>query len=196
MLPTPSFQKNLIIVLSGSTIRGDIESKAACWFVPRDDAWAWLEERRPFFPQASSQELVALAVLPEDLRGALAATMCNLKVGSGFVDLAACQEPQFSGFTSTSAICLTRVVSLGDAKDLMPRFRQATAFIAKQIALSIPSATRFPNGFISKHATHADAEASMLARIDQIALRGHDASPALLAPALLAPNASAPKPRL
>lgn len=192
--PTPPIKKNLVIALSGASLRGGGESMLSCWFLPRDEAWAWVQARRPLFPQAAAQELVALALLPSDLHRMLACAMCGIDPAgptAGLADLGACQTPRFEPFTETSAICLLSVVSLGGPRELRSRFSRARALIGGQIASAIPSARRFPDGFLNLHATPADAEASMVAHLDQRAL-----TELLCAPASRPARSKGPKLRL
>lgn len=189
MAPTAPHQKNLIIAVTTQGIHSATVGKVASWILPRDETWAWLEDRRPLLPRASSQELVSLALLPEDLRYEMAAVMCGMKLGSAEAnspDLKACSRPHFETYTETSALCVVALLGY-QAKGLAANHRRACEMLGAQIDAALPFATRAPDGFINEHATRADSEAALLALRDQ---------KILVAQSGRAPSRPAPKPRL
>lgn len=176
--PIPAHQRHLFISLSAGTLSTSKDPSNAdpyeVWFLHREDAHAWLEARRPLFPQASSQELVSMAILPEDFRESMAATFCGQPSGSTQVDLAFCSKPDFAVLTQTSAVC--RIQGLAMGSKVRPKiFKAALEAFERQVALAMPMALKMPQGFFA-NLDNADAEARALALRDQIALANTPAS--------------------
>jgi hypothetical protein len=164
MSTTPDFQKNLIIVLSMHGINGTGPSKTSSWLLHRDDAWHWLESRRPFFPSASSQELVALGLLPEDKRLELARIMsgadpCDEKASA---DINFCQTPVFTTFTPTCALCAIPTLASGGPKAFASFFHKADRHLHPHVQAAFPAALRLDGFDLNSHATPSDAEAGAL----------------------------------
>lgn len=172
MIPIPAHQRHLFISFSAGTLGTPPDpsdkNPFEVWLLHREDAHDWLEARRPFFPKASSQELVSMAILPEDFREDLAALFCGLASGSPAVDLAFCSKPDFAVLTQTSAVC--RIQGLAMGRKVKPKiFNSALIAFERQLALAMPTALKMPQGFFS-NLDNPDAEARALAFWDQRAL--------------------------
>lgn len=176
-MTTPSDKTiNLLIVFSAKTLPvGQQPNPSDAWFWKRDDARAWLEARRPLFPHASAQELVSLALLPEDLRDEIAAAFCGQKKPTAQTDSTFCPPPQYSALTASCALCLASGI-LASPKPSRA-FDAGSALFEKQISAALPGIVKLPRGLLHG-ATGVDAEALAIAYVEQIELLASTSPPA------------------
>ena len=99
-------QKSLIVIFDVASFSGAKLEVLTAWYWSAEDAAAWLKPRRKLFPDVSAQELVAMALLPEDVRETLCKPLCGLKAGSKRpAEDRALSVPAFELLSDSCAVC-------------------------------------------------------------------------------------------
>jgi hypothetical protein len=115
-----------------------------------------------------------MAILPEDLRDAVAAAFCGQKMPTAQTDSAFCPPPEFATLTSTCAICSVGGI-LASTKPGRA-FDAGSALFEAQINAAIPGMAKMPRGLFNGLPAE-DAEAIALAFLDQQELLASTATP-------------------
>lgn len=139
--PVPP-QKRLIIVLDVSMLRTEHPLGMSVWFWNTPDSKAWLDVRKPLFPQASGQELVSLAILPEDQRDLLVAKLSGVRLDSGLADPQLLGSPNFSVLSATCAICSIGAIAIGAGSRAKNLANQAIKIFDTHIEQALPGAMK------------------------------------------------------
>ena len=161
-------QISLAIVFTASTLHGETVGTAS-WLFHADDAWNWLSERKNFFPKASSQELVSLAVLPEDAQDQIVEKLLGLRPGSASNTAGSdlCMKPSFSKFAKGCALCVVACCVMG--KKEQKAFELALFVFEEQMMKALPKAVRLPDGIFNR-VSKEDAVAQMMSFRDKLLL--------------------------
>lgn len=100
-------QKSLIVIFDVASFSGAKLEVLTAWYWSAEDAAAWLKPRRKLFPDVSAQELVAMALLPEDVREILCKPLCGLKPGSKRpAEERSLADPKFKMLSDSCALCV------------------------------------------------------------------------------------------
>ena len=106
-------QKSLIVVFNMASVSGISLECSAAWYWSAEDAAAWLAPRRELFPDVSAQELVAMALLPGDVRESLRKPLCGLRPGSKLpTEDRLLADPTFRMLSDSCALCVIQGFTL------------------------------------------------------------------------------------
>lgn len=159
-------QKSLVLVFKLGDVLGSKLLGLATWYWPAHEAAAWLALRRELLPGASAQEIVALALLPEDSKAEIVEVLCGLPPGGDDSDWGVLDAPRFELLSESCAVCIVKGAVIGSDARAAKQVKAAIDLFAARVERALPGAMRDEAG-LAKELTPADLEHGLRAAYDK-----------------------------
>lgn len=136
-------QKSLVLIFKIRDVLGDTVHGFAVWYWPAHEVVAWLAPRKELFPGVSSQELVSMALLPEDAKAEIVEALGDLPKGGSLRDWRMLDGPRFDVLSASCAICVVEGGVFGCSS---PAAKQAMALFSTRVDRVLSGSMRDESG--------------------------------------------------